>query len=132
MNGPQRSHAPLVLHEGDLLWKCWVTNIYLGVQVQVLSARRADGTYSSVVIFIREDRKGKPVARSWGKDGQAEEQVLELANDLMREVADDRLHFRLIDLSDLREQSAQFVRLREEGFETLCLHAHGHRSVREN
>lgn len=88
VNRRQRTIAPLVLQDGDLLWKCWVTNVHLGVQVQLLSARRADGTYSVAVIFIRQDKEYKPVARFWVKDRQKEEEVVELATELMMEVSD--------------------------------------------
>ena len=63
VNEGQGTRPPLVLEDGDLLWKCWVSNVHKGVHVQVLSAFRADGTYSAAVVFIRQGKEGKPVAR---------------------------------------------------------------------
>jgi len=116
-----------VLEEGDLLWKCWITNVHKGVHVQVLSARRAEGTFSAAIVFVREDKAGNPVARFWVKHGVNQEQVIELANDLMRSIADDRLHFRMIDLSEVKGIDAQMIALRDEGFEILSLSLPGHR-----
>ena len=117
----QSFRPPLVLEEGDLLWKCWITNVHKGVHVQVLSARRAEGTFSAAIVFVREDKTGKPVARFWVKHGQQQEQVIELANDLMRSISDDRLHFRMIDLSEVKGIDAQMAALHDEGFEILSI-----------
>lgn len=123
----QSFRPPLVLEEGDLLWKCWITNVHKGVHVQVLSARRAEGTFSAAIVFVREDKTGKPVARFWVKHGVNQEQVIELANDLMRAISDDRLHFRMMDLSEVKSIDAQMIALRDEGFEILSLSRPGHR-----
>lgn len=122
----QAFRPPLVLEEGDLLWKCWITNVHKGVHVQVLSARRAGGTFSAAIVFIREDKAGKPTARFWVKHDVNQEQVIELANDLMKAVADDRLHFRIIDLSALKDIDAQMAALHDEGFEILSITRGGH------
>jgi hypothetical protein len=123
----QATRAPLTLDEGDLLWKCWVTNVHRGVHVQVLSAKRADSTYSAAIIFIREGKDGKPTARFWVKHRQNEEDIVELANELMTAVADDHLHFRLIDLSDVRKVEDQIAALHEEGFSVLGIYKTGRR-----
>ncbi len=98
-----------MLQDGDALWKCWITNVHRGVHVQVLSARRAVGTYSAAIVFIREDKHWRPTARFWVKHGQKQEGVIEMANDLMKAVADDRLHFRMIDLSEVHGIDAQMA-----------------------
>lgn len=129
MSKRQHTRAPLVLEEGDNLWKCWVSNQHKGVRVQVLSAKRADGSFSSVIVFEREGQDERPQVRFWAKHGQQEEQVIEMANDLMKAVSDDRLHFRLLDLSEEKGGlDAQLAALKNEGFQVLSIYRTGRRA----
>lgn len=133
MSKRQGFQAPLILEEGDNLWKCWVSNRHKGVRIQVLSARRASGTFSAAIVFEREGRDGTPKLRFWVKHDQREEGVIEMANELMKAVSDDRLHFRLIDLSEVTgDLDAQLAALKTEGYNVLTIYKTGRRPVEEN
>lgn len=129
----QGFRAPLVLEDGDNLWKCWLSNRYKGVHVQVLSAKRADGRFSTAIVFEREGADGKPKLRTWAKHGQQEEEVIETANEIMKGVSDDRLQFRLLDLSEVKgDLDAQLAALQAEGYQVLSIYRTGRKPNRES
>lgn len=133
MSKRQGFRAPLVLEEGDNLWKCWLSNRYKGVHVQVLSAKHADGRFSTAIVFEREGPDGKPQLRTWAKHGQQEEEVVETANEIMKGVADHRLQFRLLDLSEVRgDLDAQLAAIKAEGYQVLSIYRTGRKPVKEN
>lgn len=129
---PQGVPTPLVLYNGDTLWKCWVTNVHRGVRVQVLSARRAEGTFSTCIVFIYHKDGKKPTVRFWVKHQQKEEAVVDTANEIMKAVSSKDMSFRLIDLSESKTVDDQLSMLRNEGYEIVFTYAPGVQPVEGN
>lgn len=112
----QARRAVLSVREerGDRLHKVWVSNTVDGFDARLVSVRRGDGTFRAAVVTHGPSGERCSV-KDWGRD---EAGLVAFAEEFVREIGDERLKFRLVDLSGLPDLPSQVARLRGLGLRT--------------
>ncbi len=99
------------LKEGDRLWKLWHTNEHDGFRMKLISVLRSNGGLELVVIS-----KG-PSGKQWGSEKpESDGALVRAANDWVKEMSDEHLQFKFLDLSGIETFDEQIEVLKREGF----------------
>ena len=113
METSKRQSSPrgiLEIGEKERLWKLWYTNEYGGFQMRLISVLRSDGRLDLAI--ISEGPRGK----QWGYENPtSDEDLTRMAEEWIKEIGDEHLRFRFLDLSGIEPFKNQIEALEREG-----------------
>jgi len=92
------------------MWKVWYSNEVEKFQARVVSVRRRGGKLSVAVIC-----NGPTTYQAGTKDFETDAEVVKEAEKFVKEISDDRISFKFIDLSPITDLDAQFDEMARRG-----------------